>query len=268
VFLLPQSDFTITWTPRRLDTQRKLIYDFNSFSHFVKVIYMGIDEKEREQAILEAAAQLLLRHGYNKTTMSDVADAVDLNRALIYLHFKSKDEVVEALIVRELEKYGALWSHALEADPLGGSVASIYRSMVPTLKHLPLMAAILTRDEQTFGKYLRKPGNLFTSLATPITTRDALQAMQELGVVRQDVNIVAVAFIMDALTPSILETLSSHREELGGDSERLGRPSYEELMETMTEMFERMLTPESGANLEAGKAALLQGRESTQARFI
>ena len=229
---------------------------------------MGIDEKEREQAILDATAQLLLRHGYNKTTMSDVADAVDLNRALIYLHFKSKDELVEALIVRELGKYAEMWGRALEADPLGGSVASIYRSMVPTLKQLPLMAAILTRDEQTFGKYLRKPGNLFAFLSTTITTRDTLQAMQELGVVRQDVDIVAMAFIMDALTPSILETLSSRREEPDGDSERLGKPSYEKLMETMTEMLERMLTPESGANLAAGKAALLQGREGVQTRFI
>ena len=224
---------------------------------------MSIDEKEREQAILDATAKLLLRQGYNKTTMSDVADAVDLNRALIYLHFKSKDEIVEALIVRELGRYGALWSQTLEADPLGGSVASIYRGMVPTLKHLPLMAAILTRDEQTFGKYLRKPGNLLASLASPILTRDALQTMQELGVVRQDVNIVAMAFIIDALTPVILQTLSFHREALAGDSE----PSYEGVMETMTEMLDRMLTPESGANLEAGKAALLQGVESVQVRF-
>ena len=37
---------------------------------------MGIDEKERERAILDVTAQLLLRHGYNKVTMSDVADAV------------------------------------------------------------------------------------------------------------------------------------------------------------------------------------------------
>lgn len=228
---------------------------------------MSINEKEREQAILDAAARLLLRQGYNKTTMSDVAEAVDLNRALIYFHFKSKDEVVEALIVRELGKYGALWSQTLKADPLGGSVASIYRSMVPTLKHLPLMAAILTRDEQTFGKYLRKPGNLLASLATPITTRDTLQAMQELDVVRQDVNIVAMAFIMDALTPSILQTLSSLREEPDGDSERLGKPSYEEVMETMTEMLDRMLTPASGANLEAGKAVLLQGVERARARL-
>jgi AcrR family transcriptional regulator len=226
---------------------------------------MGIDEKEREQAILGAAARLLLQQGYNKTTMSDVADAVDLNRALIYAHFKSKDEIVEALIVRELERYGALWSQTLKADPLGGSIASIYRGMVPVLKQLPLMAAILVQDEQTFGKYLRKPGNLFIHFTPTVTTREALQAMQELGVVRQDVNIVAMTFIMDALTPAILETLSFHREEPSADSERLGKPSYEELMETMTEMLDCMLTPESGANLHAGKAALLQGVENARA---
>jgi AcrR family transcriptional regulator len=231
------------------------------------MLNMGIDEQEREQAILDATAQLLLRHGYNKTTMSDVAEAVGLNRALIYPHFKSKDELVEALIIRELERYGDRWSQALEADPLGGSMASLYRGMVPTLEQLPLMAAILTRDEQTFGKYLRKPGNILASLATTITTRDALQAMQELGAVRQDVNITAMAFIMDALTPATLEILSPQGEAFAGDSARPGKPSYEELMETLAEMLERMLTPESGANLQAGKAALLQGVEIARARF-
>jgi Bacterial regulatory proteins, tetR family len=37
---------------------------------------MGIDEKERERAILDVTAELLLRHGYSKVTMSDVADAM------------------------------------------------------------------------------------------------------------------------------------------------------------------------------------------------
>ncbi len=44
---------------------------------------MGIDEKERERAILDVTVELLLRHGYNKVTMSDVADAVGLNRRLV-----------------------------------------------------------------------------------------------------------------------------------------------------------------------------------------
>ncbi len=55
---------------------------------------MGIDEKARERAILDVTAQLLLRHGYNKLTMSDVADAVGLNRRLVYLLFPSKDALI------------------------------------------------------------------------------------------------------------------------------------------------------------------------------
>src|SRR5581483_11335469 len=122
---------------------------------------MGIDEKERERAILDVTAELLLRHGYNKLTMSDVADAVSLNRKLVYLLFPSKDALIEAVILREMNTYLEIWSRYLDSDPLGGSVASVYRSLLAVLKQLPLMTAIYTRDERTFGKYLSRPGSIF-----------------------------------------------------------------------------------------------------------
>lgn len=222
---------------------------------------MRVDEKERGHKILDAAAELLLRHGYNKTTISDVADAVGLNRALIYPHFKSKDELVEALIIRELNQYGAEWISALEADPLGGTVASLYRITLHVIKANSLRAAIHTRDEQTFGKYLRKPDNLFARLPTSYLTHDFLQIMQDAGAVRQDVNIAAMAFMLDALTPALLETLSSRVAEARGEPIPVRKPTADELIETMVEMLERMLTPPEGANLEAGKAALRHGLE-------
>src|SRR5882724_1444309 len=202
---------------------------------------MSIDEKEREQAILDAAAKILLRHGYNKTTMSDVADAVDLNRALLYLHFKSKDELVEALIVRELNNYGEEWINSLEADPLGGTVTSLYRITLHIINGNSLRAAIHTQDEQTFGKYLRKPDNLFARLPTTYLTRDFLQIMQDAGAVRQDVNIAAMAFILDTLTPALLETLSARVAEARGESKPSNKPTSDELIETIAEMLERML---------------------------
>jgi AcrR family transcriptional regulator len=228
---------------------------------------MSINEKEREQAILDAAAELILRHGYNKTTMSDVADAVDLHRGLVYLHFQSKDELLEALIIREMRKYAEMWSNQIEADPLGGTVASTYRSVLHALQQLPLMAAILTRDDQTFGKYVRKPGNIFARLSNTSITLGFLQAMQEAGAVRQDVNISAMAFILDTLSPAILETLSLHGFDPHDDSRRSSKPYYDELMETIAEMLERMLTPAEGVNLEAGKAVLSQFLDNARAQF-
>jgi AcrR family transcriptional regulator len=173
---------------------------------------MGIDEQARERAILDVTAALLLRHGYNKVTMSDVADAVGLNRRLVYLLFPSKDALIKALLLREVNSYTDVWKRYLERDPLGGTVASVYRGLLVTLKQFPLMAAMYTRDAQTFGTYLSKPGSFFgTFPPDPGPTREYLQAMQEMGVVRQDINTRAMAFILDALTPSILAALSAHR---------------------------------------------------------
>ena len=220
---------------------------------------MGIDEKERERAILDVTAQLLLRHGYNKVTMSDVADAIGLNRRLVYLLFPSKDALIEALLLRELNTYAEIWNRYLESDSLGGTVSSVYRGLLVTLKQLPLMTAMYTRDEQTFGKYLSRPGNFFTSWPPdPGPTWEYLQAMQEVGVVRQDINTRAVAFILDALTTSILAALSSRTKAPLDDSNRPDQPSFDELVETVAKICELLLTPQAGVDLEAGKSLMRQ----------
>ncbi|MFC7722648.1 TetR/AcrR family transcriptional regulator [Nonomuraea recticatena] len=119
---------------------------------------MSTPDHVRERTILDATAELLLRIGYNKLTMGDVADAVSLHRGLVYLVFKSKDELVEAVVHDELSRYADAWREHLEADPRAGDVASVYRAMMGALKTLPLAAAIVARAEDVFGKYLRKRG--------------------------------------------------------------------------------------------------------------
>ncbi|WP_344835714.1 helix-turn-helix domain-containing protein [Nonomuraea dietziae] len=101
---------------------------------------MGTADQVRERTILDATAELLLRIGYDKLTMGDVADAVSLHRGLVYLVFKSKDELVEAVVHDELSRYADAWREHLEADPRAGDVASVYRAMMGALKTLPLAA--------------------------------------------------------------------------------------------------------------------------------
>src|SRR5207248_11129808 len=103
---------------------------------------MGINEKARERAILDVTAQLLLQHGYNKVTMSDVADAVGLNRRLVYLLFPSKDALIKALLLREWNISAQVWNRSLESDPLGGTGALVYRGLLAALKQFPLMTAM------------------------------------------------------------------------------------------------------------------------------
>jgi AcrR family transcriptional regulator len=200
--------------------------------------------------------------------MSDVADAVGLNRRLVYLLFPSKDALMAALLLREVNTYVKVWNHYLERDPLGGTVASVFRGLLATLEQLPLMSAMYRQDAQMFGKYLSRPGSFFAHWPPdPGSTREYLQAMQKVGAVRQDINTRAVAFILDALTPSILGSLSSHRSAPLDDAKRPDQPSFAELVETVGEICDRMLTPAEGANLEAGKAIMRRNIAEVQAQL-
>lgn len=48
--------------------------------------------------IIEAADQLFYQKGYEHTSFSDIAGAVQISRGNFYYHFKSKDEILDAVI--------------------------------------------------------------------------------------------------------------------------------------------------------------------------
>ena len=56
-----------------------------------------------KQAILEAAAQIIREKGYHATSMSDIAEAVDLRKATLYHHIDSKQSILVALLDRALD---------------------------------------------------------------------------------------------------------------------------------------------------------------------
>lgn len=55
------------------------------------------DRKTRAR-IIEAADELFYRQGYEHTSFSDIADTVQISRGNFYYHFKSKDEILDAVI--------------------------------------------------------------------------------------------------------------------------------------------------------------------------
>lgn len=55
-------------------------------------------EKTTRDQIIEAADQLFYQRGFEHTSFSDIADAVQISRGNFYHHFKSKDEILHAVI--------------------------------------------------------------------------------------------------------------------------------------------------------------------------
>src|SRR6266850_7010186 len=56
-------------------------------------------DRERRKQILDAALQCFLQFGYAKTSVDDVAKKANLSRPLIYLKFKSKQDLFRGIYV-------------------------------------------------------------------------------------------------------------------------------------------------------------------------
>lgn len=61
----------------------------------------------REQ-ILAAADRLFYHQGFENTSFADIADAVQISRGNFYHHFKSKDEILDAVIGQRLSNTEAM----------------------------------------------------------------------------------------------------------------------------------------------------------------
>jgi TetR/AcrR family transcriptional regulator, transcriptional repressor for nem operon len=55
-------------------------------------------DKTTRDHIVEAADRLFYRQGYEHTSFSDIADAVRISRGNFYYHFRTKDEILDAVI--------------------------------------------------------------------------------------------------------------------------------------------------------------------------
>jgi AcrR family transcriptional regulator len=202
-----------------------------------------VDGERRRDALLDAAVGLLLSRGYDKLTMVDVAEAADLSRTIVYRHFASKRELVDAVAARALSVYTVRWRKELGDEPAPGTAASIFGAAFRVVAGDPMLAAIATRDRDVFGRYLRDSDATMPGPAGLGLLGQFLGTMQQAGAVRQDVDVASVAVVLDALTTAVLRAIQEHQGRLDG-------PSPEGLIDTVTEMIDRMLTPET-PNAEA-----------------
>ncbi|MEP7290818.1 MAG: helix-turn-helix domain-containing protein, partial [Chloroflexota bacterium] len=61
------------------------------------------DQSVHREDIIQAAAEVLRRNGYEAATMKDIAAAVNLTAASLYHHFRNKDTLLLAVLELGLE---------------------------------------------------------------------------------------------------------------------------------------------------------------------
>ena len=102
------------------------------------------------EKILRAAKQCYIEDGIRSTGMKEVARAANLARSTLYCYFPSKDDVLVAVIIRELEAASVAIQKKLQRydQPADILVEGLVLALKEIPKH-PLLVAVLTSDEDS-----------------------------------------------------------------------------------------------------------------------
>lgn len=189
----------------------------------------------RADRILDAAGELMLRWGYNKTTIDDIARQASVAKGTIYLHWKTREDLFTALMKREYIRLSEDLQQRIASDPEGGTLHGITKhSMLATMKN-PLMKAVLLRDTDLLGEWMRKE-YASASFSEQVAQSLALfEIFRARGVVRDDIDVRKQVYMLDAITLGFLVM----EPYMPGDF----KYSDEEMAEMAAEVVERTFAP-------------------------
>ncbi len=145
--------------------------------------------QERAQRILDAALTLVLRWGYNKTTIDDIAGQAGVAKGTIYLHWKSREELFEALIQRERAEVARDIQQRITQDPEGWTLRGIVKhSALATMKR-PLIKALFLSDQDVLGKLAHKEIGSAAYAERLAGFKAYLELLRQHGLVRTDLSV-------------------------------------------------------------------------------
>ncbi|WP_086849853.1 TetR/AcrR family transcriptional regulator [Amycolatopsis kentuckyensis] len=169
---------------------------------------MSHPNRERADRILDAAGELLLRMGYRKVAIDDVARAVGIGKGTVYLHWRTKELLFQALMLRESADLTDELLAMIKADP----AMILPHRMIPgsfLITHRrPLVMAMLRGNAEMFGSL----GDLALKKQQAEVSVHFEEVMLRRGLIRADVPHVSYALQAATLGFYVGDTVSREFE--------------------------------------------------------
>lgn len=164
--------------------------------------------ERKRQRLMEAAAESFATLGYAKTTIEDIARAAGVSKGLLYVHFRSKEELLEAVLERTLSDWSASTQPDVERQTtVRGALETMHESSIAYAAAQPLLRRILVQDALLIRSVV---GELAGK-----ALEDWLESLQELfetgranGELRPDLDVRSAAHSYALLHLSFLDRLT------------------------------------------------------------
>lgn len=209
------------------------------------------DERQRrEEHILDTAAALLVRWGFRKTTIDDVAREAGVGKGTIYLHWKDKNELFRAALMRAQMQANIDLTRRIANDPEGGLPHRLWTHGMLAAMTNPLLATIMKGNMDIF-QGLRGAFDAATMQQLTGDYEEYIVRLQRAGLIRADLPAPIIAFLTSALKIGVINTPDVLSQE--------HTPSLEELTEAVSDLIRRWLEPEQhSGDVAVGKEVLVE----------
>lgn len=197
----------------------------------------------RAHRILDAAAALVVRWGYHKTTIDDIARQAGIAKGTIYLHWKTRDDLFAALLHRERLALDEDVRRRLAAEPQGATLHAMMRHSALALMQRPLLKAVLLGDAAVVGQLAHDPRQRAPLAERADNFAVYLEALRAHGLVRTDQSLRAQVYLVSAVFAGFFMIASLMPEPY--------QLSDEELADMLAEAVHRTLAPAPGTSTAA-----------------
>jgi AcrR family transcriptional regulator len=120
----------------------------------------------RVERMLDSAAELLVRWGYQRVTIDEVARHAGIGKGTVYLHFRSKDALFLTVLLRVQRGMVERMVQRMEADPREVLPACVMRSMYTELAADPVARSLYLGDAEVLGRLAHEASGTVGELAT------------------------------------------------------------------------------------------------------
>src|SRR2546426_586544 len=206
--------------------------------------------QERADRILDAAAELILRWGYKKTTIDDIARQARVAKGTIYLHWKTREDLFMALLIREDFKYAEDMKRRIASDPEGSTLRGFVKHSTLALMNNALIKALLLNDTDMLGEIASREYSSATYPQRIENYKAFLEFLRSHGLVSTDTGIREQTYILSAVWIGFLLVDPWMPEEF--------KFSDEEMIEMLADTVQRALEPRNTATGSAKDAGSLQ----------
>ncbi|WP_409490566.1 TetR family transcriptional regulator [Amycolatopsis sp. cmx-11-12] len=201
----------------------------------------------RADRILDAAGVLLTRLGYRKVTIEDIANQAGVGKGTVYLHWRTKENLFHALLLRESLRAAESLLDRLDEDPAEVIPHRFQRAVFLYTQGNPLLGALITGNTELLGRLKKHP----LQDQDAVVTERYLKTMTDRGLLRDDIPDLLFTLRASALGFYLMDSFTTDGTGL----------TSEEKADALAHIIRRAFEPPeppSPANVAATAAEVIQ----------